>query len=121
MTGMWAMIGAAVLACFFWRALGVALSNRVDANGPIIRWVGCVAYAMLAATFARIIVLSAGVLAEMPLDHRLLGCIAALVAFYALQRNVLAGTAAGVAVVIALAYYGQPLLSIKRRHAVIPP
>ena len=79
MTGMWAMIGVAVLACYFWRALGVALSNRVDANGPIIRWVGCVA---------------------------------ALVAFYALRRNVLAGTAAGVAVVIALAYYGQPLLSI---------
>ncbi len=112
MTSMWVMIGAAALACYFWRALGVALSNRVDAGGPIIRWVGCVAYAMLAATFARLIVLPAGALAAAPLDHRLLGCTAALAAFYALRRNVLAGTAAGVAVVIALAYYGKPLLSV---------
>ena len=112
MTGMWAMIGAAVLACYFWRALGVALSNRVDAGGPVIRWAGCVAYAMLAAAFARIIVLPTGALAAAPLDHRLLGCVAALTAFYALRRNVLAGTAAGVAVVIALTYYGRPLLSI---------
>ncbi len=106
------MIGAAALACYFWRALGVALSNRVDAKMPIIRWAGCVAYAMLAATFARLIVLPTGVLAAARLDHRLLGCIIALAAFYALRRNVLAGTSAGVAVVIALAYYGKPLLSV---------
>lgn len=109
---MWVVIGASVLACYFWRALGVALSNRIDADRPIIRWVGCVTYAMLAGTFARLIVLPAGTLAASPLDHRLLGCMAALAAFYALRRNVLAGTAAGVAVVIALTYYGRPLLSI---------
>jgi branched-subunit amino acid transport protein len=112
MTGMWITVGAAVLACYFWRALGVALSDRIDANRPIIRWTTCVAYAMLAATFVRLIVLPAGTLAAAPLDHRLLGCIAALAAFYLLRRNVLAGTAAGAAVVIALAYYGRPLLSI---------
>ncbi len=110
MSGMWAIIGAAVLACYFWRALGVALSSRVDASGPLIHWVGCVAYAMLAATFARLIVLPSGALAEAPLDHRLLGCAAALAVFHGLRRNVLAGTVSGVAVVIGLAYFGRPLL-----------
>lgn len=110
MSGVWAMIGASVLVCYFWRALGVALSNRLDEAGPLVRWVGCVAYAMLAATFARLIVLPSGALAEAPLDHRLLGCAAALAAFYLLRRSVLAGTASGVAVVVGLAYFGRPLL-----------
>ena len=112
MTDMWVVIGASILACYFWRALGVALSDRMDANRPVIRWTGCVTYGMLAATFARLIILPTGTLAAAPLDHRLLGCIAALAAFYLLRRNVLVGTAAGVAVVIALTYYGRPLLSI---------
>ena len=110
MSGMWAMIGAALLACYLWRALGVALSRRIDAEAPLIRWIGCVAYAMLAATFVRLIVLPSGTLAGAPLDHRLLGCAAALAAFYGLRRNALAGTASGVAVVIGLAYFGRPLL-----------
>ena len=110
MSGMWAMIGAALLACYFWRALGVALSRQIDAGAPFIRWIGCVAYAMLAATFVRMIILPTGTLAEAPLDHRLLGCAAALAAFLGLRRNALAGTVSGVAVVIGLAYLGRPLL-----------
>lgn len=110
MSGMWAMIGAALLACYFWRALGVALSRQIDAGAPFIGWIGCVAYAMLAATFVRMIILPTGTLAEAPLDHRLLGCAAALAAFHGLRRNALAGTVSGVAVVIGLAYLGRPLL-----------
>src|SRR3546814_9582946 len=35
------------LATYFWRALGVALSGRIDADSRLFEWVACVAYAML--------------------------------------------------------------------------
>ena len=36
------------LVTYFWRALGVALSGRINAGSRLFEWVACVAYAMLA-------------------------------------------------------------------------
>ena len=109
---LWTIIGISALACYTWRGLGVALSGRVRPRDPIILWVTCVAYAMLAGAFIRMIVLPTGGLAASPPDHRLLAGVAALAMFFGFRRNVMAGTATGVAAMIALAYWGRPLFTL---------
>src|SRR3546814_20526864 len=44
------------LAPYFWRALGVALSGRIDADSRLFEWVACVAYPMLAGLLARLVI-----------------------------------------------------------------
>ena len=80
---------------YFWRGLGVALAGRLRTDGPVIAWVTCVAYALLAALIARMLLLPIGPLAEASLWSRL-GGVAAAAAVYAMTRgNVLAGVTAG--------------------------
>ena len=42
---LWAYVLVVVggLATYFWRALGVALSGRVDASSRLFEWVACAA------------------------------------------------------------------------------
>lgn len=87
------VIGAA--ASYMWRALGVVLSGRFDPDGPAIRWVGCVAYGILAALIARMVLLPVGSLASTPTPLRLLCLAIALGAFYLFRRNLLLGVIAG--------------------------
>lgn len=112
MIDVWLVIAACAVACYLWRGLGVAMSGRLSPRSPVILWVTCVAYAMLAGTFTRMIVLPAGGLAAAPLDHRLISCAAAFAVFLALRRNVIAGTTAGVAAIIALGYWARPLFTL---------
>jgi branched-subunit amino acid transport protein len=97
------LIGA--LATYMWRALGVALSGRIDPDGPVVRWVGCVAYAVLAALIARMILLPVGSLAATPVSLRLLAAGIALGAFYMARRNLPIGVAAGGASLTLLSYW----------------
>jgi branched-subunit amino acid transport protein len=87
------VIGAA--ASYMWRALGVVLSGRFDPDGPAIRWVGCVAYGILAALIARMVLLPVGSLAGTPTVMRLVCVALALAAFYLFRRNLLLGVVAG--------------------------
>lgn len=94
-TTLLAMIAVGAAASYMWRALGVVLSGRFDPDGPAIRWVGCVAYAILAALIARMILLPIGSLAQTPTAMRLLAVACALAAFYLARRNSLVGVIAG--------------------------
>jgi len=92
------------LICYGWRALGVALSRGLDLQGPAVRWLVCVSYAMLAAVSARMIVLPSGALADTPDVARYVSCAAALAVFLIFRRNVLAGTTAGFATLVGFQY-----------------
>ncbi len=96
------LVGAAVT--YGWRALGVALSGRLDTNSPLFVWVGCVAYALLAALIARMIVLPYGLLGETATLDRLLAAAAALGVFFATRRNILLGTLAGAGLLVLLVW-----------------
>ncbi|WP_029008533.1 AzlD domain-containing protein [Azospirillum halopraeferens] len=103
---IWAVLAAGAAVTYAARGLGVALSGRIDPAGAVFRWVGCVAYALLAALVARMILLPVGPLQETATGQRLLAVLAALAVFYAARRSVAAGAAAGTAMMIALAWSG---------------
>jgi branched-subunit amino acid transport protein len=96
------LVGA--LATYMWRALGVALSGRIDPEGPVVRWVGCVAYAVLAALIARMILLPVGSLAATPVSLRLIAAGVALGVFYLARRHLPLGVAAGGITLTLLSY-----------------
>ncbi|MGB7543469.1 MAG: AzlD domain-containing protein [Burkholderiales bacterium] len=98
-------LGLTVLACgastYLWRGLGVLLSGRVRVESEIFTWVGCVAYAMVAALISSMVFVPAGTLAATTLVERLLACATALAVYYASRRNLFAGIVAGFAVIVA--------------------
>jgi branched-subunit amino acid transport protein len=92
------------LATYFWRALGVALSGRIDADSRLFEWVACVAYAMLAGLIARMIVLPNGPLAETASADRIAGAVVALTIFFLTRRNVGLGVAAGAGALVLITW-----------------
>ncbi len=91
-----AVILAGAAATYLWRGLGVALSGRIDPGGRSFEWAACIAYALVAALVARMIVLPTGLLAETPLADRLGATALALAVFFLADRNMLWGVGAGV-------------------------
>ena len=100
------VMGVAALATYFWRGLGVALSGRIDPNGAVFEWVGCVAYALLAALIARMIVLPVGPLEQTALAARVAAAAIALAIFFATRRNLALGVAAGAGALVLLTWAG---------------
>lgn len=88
-------IAAGSIATQMWRWLGVALAGRIAPGGGLFEWAGCVAYTLLAALIARLIVFPTGLLADVGLRDRLLATGLALLVYYAVRRSVLAGVTAG--------------------------
>ncbi|MDM7945370.1 MAG: AzlD domain-containing protein [Oceanibaculum nanhaiense] len=84
------------------RVFGVALAGRISVDSQVFQWVGCIAYGLLAALIARMILLPVGVLQEAPTAFRIAGAVVALAAFFLIRRNVFAGCIAGVGTLIAL-------------------
>lgn len=94
----------AAAATYFWRGLGVALSGRINPNGAVFEWVACVAYALLAALIARMIVLPVGPLEQTALAARVAAAVIALAIFFATRRNLAAGVAAGAGALVLLTW-----------------
>jgi len=98
----WLAVAAGALVTWFWRALGVAVSGRINPRSAVFDWIGCVAYALLAGLVARMIVLPLGPLQATGLGTRLTATAAALVAFYAAGRSLPVGMIAGLGVAMVL-------------------
>ncbi len=90
-----AVILAGAAATYLWRGLGVALSGRIDPDGRVFEWAACIAYALVAALVARMILLPTGPLAETPLADRLGATLLALAVYFLAGRSMLWGVAAG--------------------------
>ena len=84
-----------IAATYVWRFLGVLLAGTQAPNSPVVEWVACIAYGLLAALIARMIVLPAGPLEVTGLGQRLICVGIALAAFYVTRRNVAVGVFAG--------------------------
>ncbi len=70
--GTWGALMAATLGTYICRAVGVALSGRIDQESEIFRWLSAVTYAMVAALVVRMIILPLGPLSTVPLWVRVL-------------------------------------------------
>jgi branched-subunit amino acid transport protein len=100
--GPLSLILLAAAATFLWRFLGVILSSRLRPEGAWIQWMTAVAYAVLAALAARMLVLPVGELATIPLSIRLAGAAVGIGVFFVTKRNALAGVVTGTLAFIAL-------------------
>jgi len=104
-TGLWwpfVVMIAGAAATYVWRALGVALSGRIDPEGPVFDWIACIAYALLAGLIARMILQPSGLLAEVALGQRVVAAAIAVAAFWLLRRSVMLGVAAGATALVGL-------------------
>ena len=52
------------LATYMSRFLGVLSSEKIDIKSKLFRWFNCIAYAILAALIARMVIFPAGILSE---------------------------------------------------------
>lgn len=95
---------AASAATYVWRGAGAALARRIGVGGAAFEWFSCVAYAMLAALIARLILLPGGILNETPLVDRIGATGFGLLLFFAFRRQIFVGTIAGLAAFVALAH-----------------
>lgn len=98
-----AMIAASA-ATYIWRGIGATLAKRIGVGSAAFEWFACVAYAMLAAVIARIILVPGGALSEAPLVDRVGATAFGLMMFFAFRRHIFVGTGAGLAAFVAVAY-----------------
>jgi branched-subunit amino acid transport protein len=92
---IWLAIAGAAVVTYASRGLGVLLSGRLDTDGPMFRWVSAVAYALLAALIARLIVLPLGPLQATTLADRLASAALALAVYLLTRGNLMVGVATG--------------------------
>jgi branched-subunit amino acid transport protein len=76
--GLWIALIGACLGTYFCRAIGVFLSQSINQEGEIFRWLAAVTYAMVAALTIRLIVMPLGLMATVPLWVRILICVLAI-------------------------------------------
>ena len=91
----WVIVLACGAATFFWRALGVLVTRRINANGAFFRWVTCVSYAMVAGLIFRMIVMPESELASVSLPIRVGAVAIAFGAYFLFKRRLVAGVVAG--------------------------
>jgi branched-subunit amino acid transport protein len=103
---IWLAIAGAAVATYAPRGIGVLLAGRIDTQSAAFRWVSAVAYALLAALIAQLIVVPLGPLQHTSLADRLVATVAALAVFLLTRRNLLLGVAAGGATLSLLSLVG---------------
>ncbi|MCE9640905.1 MAG: AzlD domain-containing protein [Betaproteobacteria bacterium] len=104
MPEVWLLLAVCALGTYFWRGLGVLLSERISVNSDLFSWVTCVTYSMIAGLVMRIIVMPSGLLATSLTWHRLLACALGLAAYYVLRRNLFVAVCVGATALIVLNY-----------------
>ena len=72
--GVWLALSAACVGTYVCRAAGVKLSDHVNQDSEVFRWLSAVTYAMVAALTVRMILMPLGLLATVPVWLRVLIC-----------------------------------------------
>ncbi len=75
------------LATFMSRFLGVLSSEKIDIKSKLFRWFNCIAYAILAALIARMVIFPAGVLSESNMLIRIFVLVCSIIIFLATKKN----------------------------------
>ena len=81
-------------ATYLSRFLGVVSSEKIKETSKIFKWFNCIAYSVLAALIARMVVFPAGELAESVILIRLFVVVASVVMFLFTKRNLVYPTVA---------------------------
>ena len=81
-------------ATYLSRFLGVISSEKIKETSKIFKWFNCIAYSVLAALIARMVVFPAGELAESVILIRLFVVVASVVMFLFTKRNLVYPTVA---------------------------
>jgi len=92
---LWLIVLSCAAATFIWRALGVVVVKRIDAQGVFFQWITCVSYAMVAGLIFRMIILPESELAAVSLTVRIAAVAIAFGAYYLFKRRLIAGVVAG--------------------------
>ena len=74
-------------ATYLSRFLGVVSSEKIEETSKIFRWFNCIAYSILAALIARMVIFPAGVLEEADLWLRLIVIIISIIIFIISKKN----------------------------------
>ena len=88
-------------ATYLSRFLGVVSSEKIKETSKIFKWFNCIAYAILAALIARMIVFPAGVLSESVIFFRFIVLIGAIILFLITKKNLVYPTVLS-AIILAL-------------------
>ena len=104
----WVALPGAVAISFLWRAIGVAVSGRINPSSDVFLWIQCVAYAMLAGLVSRMLILPTGVLAESDYWVRFVAVGIGLAVFLILKHNMLVGILAGTVAFLMVQYIQAP-------------
>jgi len=75
---LWIALVGACIGTYFCRAIGVMLSQSINQESEIFRWLAAVTYTMVAALTIRLIVMPLGLMATVPLWIRILICALAI-------------------------------------------
>ncbi len=75
------------LATYMSRFLGVLSSEKIDIKSKLFRWFNCIAYAILAALIARMVIFPAGVLSESNMLIRIFVLVCSIIIFLATKKN----------------------------------
>lgn len=92
---LWLIVLGCGAATFVWRALGVVVVKRIDANGAFFQWITCVSYAMVAGLIFRMIMMPESELTNVSLPIRIAALVMAFAAYFLFKRRLLAGVVAG--------------------------
>ena len=74
-------------ATYLSRFLGVVSSEKIKETSKIFKWFNCIAYSVLAALIARMVIFPAGELAESDIFIRLFVIIISVVMFLFAKKN----------------------------------
>ncbi len=101
---LWVGLLFGIIVSVALRFSGVAVSGKINPEGPLFRWIQSVAYAMLAALVARMVVFPTGPLEETELWHRITAAIFAVGIFYFFKLKLLLAVGAGTFLFIIFQY-----------------
>ena len=93
------------LATYLSRFLGVLSSENINVNSKIFKWFNCIAYSVLAALIARMVVFPAGELAESGILIRLFVVAVSVVMFLLNKKNLVYPTILSAILLASLNYY----------------
>ena len=88
-------------ATYLSRFLGVVSSEKIKEASKIFKWFNCIAYAILAALIARMIIFPAGVLSESVIFFRFVVLISAIILYLITKKNLVYPTVLS-AIILAL-------------------
>ena len=74
-------------ATYMSRFLGVLSSEKMDIKSKLFRWFNCIAYAVLAALIARMVIFPTGVLSESNMLIRIFVLACSIIIFLATKKN----------------------------------